>query len=662
MKRKFWFSTAIVVTAFSALAVSAEEPKQGWIIEQNNPQTGGWKVYLSDDGMKNFNESMMVSLSASAPDWDVIMYNDDTKVYFFSRLSEWRGPQPHEAPSSTPSPFASDSSTKADSPWKAGSTKPNSSAKADTSTKSTTSTQSDSRTEVSDSSTEANPGQSGSMKSNSSAKTTQSDPSSLSESSAKKRPASTKDTGAVQKPEKISETTFLGHPTGIYLADIRATQELKRIEFSVAEDIEVPPPLQQILGKIYGVNLTGIKGVPLSVSFVDENNKHRSMFTTTKISRSVISTDTFHLPEGYQRLESEIDVLMDRSYAQVLSAIADEGLYGGDDLRKLLPPRSRNASREDLLSKSPGTNEPNVKPESKEDDGDAEDIPLPIYVAGGIVFLVALGLLAVKKKLYSAGVAIIGTFALLVANWLCRPDWNESFQTAQNAYSQGNLDSARKGFYECALLARKSYGEKSEKFSDSLKHLGWIYEEEGMYGRARHIIAAVKGLSDKERSRFATAQMLAYAPLGQMNKLVKRGTVDGAQMSARTSLNMMQRYIAADDPGLVPLYSLLAETLSAKEDFAGAQDCLLKIQSIRQSTQGPTSTGVADARVELADLAVLRSKKPGTTAYGAEYLRAATDDYNAAIKIYSAFKIRRSEKLTSTQTKLLECENLKSGR
>lgn len=241
----------LVVAAVTGLPVKtyidSEECQQGqkcaaWELIQENSHTGHWTVYLSDQGMVAVNRKMGSTLVSSAPAWNVVMYNDKTKVYFLSPLNEWKGAQ-----------------------------------------------------------------------------------SSLKQSAKTRQAYARATTSLIERPpQKIKDEMILGHNTSLYLTDNLVTTGLKKVEFSITPDIDAPAKLQTVFGKIYGVGLTKLKGLPLKVSYIDENGKRSPVFQTTRIEQKQVPLKYFSFPLSYKRVNSEIEVLMDAKGREAMANIMQD--------------------------------------------------------------------------------------------------------------------------------------------------------------------------------------------------------------------------------------------------------------------------------------------------------------------------------------------------
>ncbi len=170
-------------------------------------------------------------------------------------------------------------------------------------------------------------------------------------------------TSLIEKPpHKVRDELILGHKTSLYLTDNLVTTGLKKVEFSITPEIEAPPQLQQVFGKIYGVGLTKLKGLPLKVSYIDENGKRSPVFETRRISKKEIPINYFSVPPNYRRVDSEIAVLMDQKGRETMAAIMDDPGEGGEgeELDTLLDEDGKISSGEQNLQ-----NSKNRKPRSE---------------------------------------------------------------------------------------------------------------------------------------------------------------------------------------------------------------------------------------------------------------------------------------------------------
>ena len=266
------------------------------VMRQDNPHTGVWEVYLAENGMLSTNRLMSTTMVTAAPNWDVIMYNDKTKVYFQAPLTDWKGAQ-------------------------------------------------------------------GSLK-----------------NSLKARKALTQQHAHLidNPPKKIGDEIICGHRASIYRTDNLVTTGLKKVEFSVCDDIEVPAQLRQVFGKIYGVGLSKMKGIPLKIAYIDENGTRSPVFTTISVTNKEIPMNYFMCPPNYQRVENEIAVLMDEKGREKMDSImndlskAENGKGAGelDDLleEKKESRRESNGESRKTLRKPSGPKRGFEKEREKEEE------------------------------------------------------------------------------------------------------------------------------------------------------------------------------------------------------------------------------------------------------------------------------------------------------
>lgn len=234
-----------------------------------------------------------------------------------------------------------------------------------------------------------------------------------------------------------------------------------------------------------------------------------------------------------------------------------------------------------------------------------------------------------------------------------------SFKDAQDAYRREDFDLAQKGFYQAAWRAKELYDVNSEKYLETMKRLAWVCEEQGQYAKARAIISKVKELSPKMIEHFKCAQVLAYAPLPQLRKLLVAGVTVGPECSLGAQIYELETYTGPADPGLVPLYKLLADTYTQAKEYRSAEDVHVKLVSIAEDSQGPESIGVANARIALADF----YKKWGevlsqtSSLSEAEKLhRQAKESYEIAAKLYQGLLGPSCQQLGAVKKKQTDCQ------
>lgn len=242
-------------TFFLNGSMACAQTIKGWLLEQDNPHTGTWNVYLSNAGMAAVNKKIGCTLVAKSPQWNVVMYNDLTKVYFMTPLAEWKG-----------------TSAKAQG-----------------------------------------------LK-------------------AKQAYSRAQNILTEKPPRRIKDGKILGHRATEYLTDNLVSTGLKKVEYWIAPEIEVPLQLKQIFAKIYGVSVGKMQGLPLEVSYIDENGKKTPLFSTTKIAATQIPLQSFTYPSSYKRVDSEIAVLMDERGQEAMANIMDDigDQAPGEDIDSLI--------------------------------------------------------------------------------------------------------------------------------------------------------------------------------------------------------------------------------------------------------------------------------------------------------------------------------------
>lgn len=273
----------------------------------------------------------------------------------------------------------------------------------------------------------------------------------------------------------------------------------------------------------------------------------------------------------------------------------------------------------------------------------------------------------IKKLGYGVlGTGLIGCFCYLIL-WLTQGNedsqWVALFKDAQDAYRRGQLTKAQDKFLQAAKKAKELYDMNSEKYLETLKRLAWVYEEEEKYAEARKIISKVKELSPEKQMQFKAAQLLAYAPVSQMENLKNEKVTKGPEAGLKAGIKALEPYIGPADPGLLKLYKSLAETYEIDKHYAEAEDARIKLVSIREDSQGPESVGVAEARVALANLYVEWGKDvmaKGAYADAERTFAEAKDSYDIAIKLYDQLIGFTCPEIAPTKKKLAECVELQA--
>ncbi len=267
-----------------------------------------------------------------------------------------------------------------------------------------------------------------------------------------------------------------------------------------------------------------------------------------------------------------------------------------------------------------------------------------------------------------AGFCAAGILGIaLVVNVIMMGDkdtqWVNLRKEAQEAYRRADLKKAEKRFFEAGKIAKDLYGDEDPKYLDTLEKLAWIYEEQERYAPARKLFQKVKGLTPEDVMRFKAAQILAYTPVSQLRNLEQQNVLKGPETALKAGIKELEKYIGPTDPGLIILYQALAETYEKQRHFAEAEDARIKLVSIREDSQGQDSLGVADARVDLANLYMewgkdVSSKKAYDDAQ--RTFAEAKESYETAMKVYQELIGGNCPKLPGIKTSLAECIKLEA--
>lgn len=273
----------------------------------------------------------------------------------------------------------------------------------------------------------------------------------------------------------------------------------------------------------------------------------------------------------------------------------------------------------------------------------------------------------IKRTQYAGiGVLSIGAFAGIII-FILQSDrdtqWVNLRREAQDLYKRGELDKAGERFFKAGKLARELYGDEDAKYLDTLEKLAWINEEQGHYAAARKLFKKVKGLTPEDEMRFKAAQILAYTPVSQLKNLQSQNITKGPETALKAGIKELEKYVGPTDPGLIVLYESLAETYERQKHFAEAEDARIKLVSIREDSQGPDSIGVANARVNLANLYMLWGKDVAEKKAYEDAQRTyaeAKESYETAIKIYKDLLGGGSKLIPPIQESLKECKELEA--
>ena len=84
--RAVWLAAFLFV--LSAPSTLADD--KGWVLTQKSSQLGDQYVYISPSGLKCVNPRAGFAMVTKAPDWNIIMYNDKTRVYYQTTLDNYK--------------------------------------------------------------------------------------------------------------------------------------------------------------------------------------------------------------------------------------------------------------------------------------------------------------------------------------------------------------------------------------------------------------------------------------------------------------------------------------------------------------------------------------------------------------------------------------------
>jgi hypothetical protein len=88
-RQSFWLISCLLTLQLPGLKAQADE--QGWVLTQRSSTLGDQYVYISPSGVKIQNAQQGVGTIVRAPSWDVLFFNDKTRVYFPMSYQAWKG-------------------------------------------------------------------------------------------------------------------------------------------------------------------------------------------------------------------------------------------------------------------------------------------------------------------------------------------------------------------------------------------------------------------------------------------------------------------------------------------------------------------------------------------------------------------------------------------
>lgn len=72
---------------FSSAPALADE--KGWVLTQKSEKFGDQYIYISGNGLKLVSPSRGINIVTCAPDWNVALYNDKTRMYYSTTFDKW---------------------------------------------------------------------------------------------------------------------------------------------------------------------------------------------------------------------------------------------------------------------------------------------------------------------------------------------------------------------------------------------------------------------------------------------------------------------------------------------------------------------------------------------------------------------------------------------
>ena len=80
----------ILAFLFLYLAPAAQSDDRGWVLTQKSQTLGDQYVYISPNGLKCVNPKAGFAMVTCAPDWNIVMFNDKTRVFFATTLERYK--------------------------------------------------------------------------------------------------------------------------------------------------------------------------------------------------------------------------------------------------------------------------------------------------------------------------------------------------------------------------------------------------------------------------------------------------------------------------------------------------------------------------------------------------------------------------------------------
>lgn len=83
------FSVSLCGSLSAGLTSPALADDKGWVLTQRSANFGDQYVYISPNGLKLVSPKQGVNIVTSAPEWNVALYNDKTRMYYSTSFAKW---------------------------------------------------------------------------------------------------------------------------------------------------------------------------------------------------------------------------------------------------------------------------------------------------------------------------------------------------------------------------------------------------------------------------------------------------------------------------------------------------------------------------------------------------------------------------------------------
>jgi hypothetical protein len=221
----------MLMACFAASLPAALADEQGWVLTQRSDMVGDQYVYVAPSGVKLVNPKIGYNVILCAPDWNVCLYNDKTKLFYSVSYTQWiqeiRKQMGHHT-----------------SDLKSGNW------------------------------------------------------------------------------VKGAPTTICGMKASTYTMQGSPQRHLRNASCCVSSDIVVPRQITELLAESYG--LPDNKAFPLKVNSVSTSGKLTVQLDTYNSQACAIPASYFYMPQGYTRVNSKEEVMVDDDTKQILRDLAND--------------------------------------------------------------------------------------------------------------------------------------------------------------------------------------------------------------------------------------------------------------------------------------------------------------------------------------------------